>query len=165
MALDHLSMGRYKLPAEVKEKRGTSRKCREEQSGGWDAIVTLESVKVPKDIKGEAAKIYKERVQMLFAMGILQHIDVDALRLYSNAVASAIKLQAAIDKEGYTVIERDEDGNLCKVSVNPLVKVLKDAVNTANTIGSQFGWSPLARMRLQAMANPKKETDNFSEFD
>lgn len=102
---------------------------------------------------------------MLFAMGILQHIDVDALRLYSNAVASAIKLQAAIDKEGYTVIERDEDGNLCKVSVNPLVKVLKDAVNTANTIGSQFGWSPLARMRLQAMANPKKETDNFSEFD
>ena len=62
-------------------------------------------------------------------------------------------------------MEKDEDGNLCKVSVNPLVKVLKDTVNTANMIGSQFGWSPLSRMRLRSMVAEEKKKDDFSEFD
>lgn len=155
-------MGRYKLPAEVKALRGTTRKDRDNSSGGWeDVVVSLDQVAVPKDLKGEAAKIYKERVRMLFAMGMLQPIDVDALRLYANAVAGSIKLQAAIDKEGYTVLEKDEDGNLCKVSVNPLVKVLKDTINTANMIGSQFGWSPLSRMRLRSMVAGDKKEDDF----
>lgn len=156
-------MGRYKLPKEVKELRGTTRKSRENVSGGW-----LESassgVVVPADLKGDAAKIYKERVAMLFAMGLLQPIDVDALRLYSCAMASAIKIQKELDKEGFTLLERDENGQLCKVSVNPLAKVLKDMINTANTIGSQFGWSPVSRMRLQAIAKGDEKKDDFNDI-
>lgn len=156
-------MGRYKLPKEVKDLRGTTRKSRENTSGGW-----LESassgVVVPSDLKGDAAKIYKERVAMLFAMGLLQPIDVDALRLYSSAMASAIKIQKELDKDGFTVIERDEDGQLCKVSVNPLAKVLKDMITTVNTIGSQFGWSPISRMRLQAIAKDDDKNDDFNDM-
>ena len=156
-------MGRYKLPKEVKELRGTTRKSRENVSGGW-----LESassgVVVPADLKGDAAKIYTERVAMLFAMGLLQPIDVDALRLYSCAMASAIKIQKELDKEGFTLLERDENGQLCKVSVNPLAKVLKDMINTANTIGSQFGWSPVSRMRLQAIAKGDEKKDDFNDI-
>lgn len=151
-------MGRYKLPKEVKDLRGTTRKSRENTSGGW-----LESassgVVVPSDLKGDAAKIYKERVAMLFAMGLLQPIDVDALRLYSSAMASAIKIQKELDKEGFTVIERDG-----KVSVNPLAKVLKDMITTVNTIGSQFGWSPISRMRLQAIAKDDEKKDDFNDM-
>lgn len=154
-------MGRYKLPAEVKALRGTTRKHREETSGGW--LETASSgVTVPSDLKGDAAKIYKERVTMLYAMKLLQPIDVDALRLYSNAMASAIKIQKELDKEGFTVIESDKDGRLCKVSVNPLAKVLKDMINTVNTIGSQFGWSPVSRMRLQAIAKEDEDPDDFN---
>ena len=153
-------MGRYKLPKEVKDLRGTKRKCRENESGAWIEQASSEVV-VPADLKGDAAKIYKERVVMLYAMKLLQPIDVDALRLYSCAMASAIKLQKELDKEGFTVIERDEDGQLCKVSVNPLAKVLKDMINTANTIGSQFGWSPVSRMRLQAIGKEEEKKDDF----
>lgn len=154
-------MGRYKLPKEVKELRGTKRKSRENESGAWLEKASS-NVTVPADLKGDAAKIYKERVVMLYAMGLLQPIDVDALRLYSCAIASAIKVQKEIDKDGFTVIEKDEDGQLCKVSVNPLVKVLKDMVNTANAIGSQFGWSPVSRMRLQSIAKEDEKKDDFN---
>lgn len=154
-------MGRYKLPKEVKELRGTKRKSRENESGAWLEQASS-NVTVPADLKGDAAKIYKERVAMLYAMRLLQPIDIDALRLYSCAMASAIKLQREIDKEGFTVIEKDEDGQLCKVSVNPLVKVLKDMINTANTIGSQFGWSPISRMRLQSIVKEEEKKDDFN---
>lgn len=154
-------MGRYKLPKEVKELRGTKRKSRENESGAWLEQASS-NVTVPADLKGDAAKIYKERVAMLYAMRLLQPIDIDALRLYSCAMASAIKLQREIDKEGFTVIEKDEDGQLCKVSINPLVKVLKDMINTANTIGSQFGWSPVSRMRLQSIVKEEEKKDDFN---
>lgn len=154
-------MGRYKLPKEVKELRGTKRKSRENESGAWLEQASS-NVTVPADLKGDAAKIYKERVAILYAMRLLQPIDIDALRLYSCAMASAIKLQREIDKEGFTVIEKDEDGQLCKVSVNPLVKVLKDMINTANTIGSQFGWSPISRMRLQSIVKEEEKKDDFN---
>lgn len=160
-------MGRSKLPAKVKELRGTKRKDRPQDDGDWSAtaVVSLESVNAPKGMSSEAKKIYKERVQMLFAMKLLQPVDVDALTLYSNAMATALKVQKALDEEGYTIVEKDEDGNVCRVVPNPLTKVLKEAITTVNMFGSQFGFSPLSRMKLKAMANPEKEKDNFSEFD
>ena len=97
-------MGRYKLPKEVKELRGTKRKSRENESGAWLEKASS-NVTVPADLKGDAAKIYKERVVMLYAMGLLQPIDVDALRLYSCAMASAIKVQKEIDKDGFTSVK------------------------------------------------------------
>ena len=156
-------MGRYSLPKETKNLRGTARKSREVHSDAW-LQEAASGVSVPKDLKGDAAKIYKERVAMLYAMKLLQPIDVDALRLYSSAMASAIKIQKELDKEGFTVLERDEDGQLCKVSVNPLAKVLKDMINTVNAIGSQFGWSPVSRMKLQAMAKAEEKKDDFNEL-
>lgn len=102
---------------------------------------------------------------MLFAMKLLQPVDVDALTLYSNAMATALKVQKALDEEGFTIVEKDEDGNICRVVPNPLTKVLKEAITTVNMFGSQFGFSPLSRMKLKAMANHEKEKDNFSEFD
>lgn len=159
-------MGRSKLPARVKELRGTKRKNRPQDDGDWSAtaVVSLEAVNAPKGMNPEARKIYKERVQMLFAMNLLQPIDVDALTLYSNAMATAIKVQKALDEEGFTIVEKDEDGNLCKVVPNPLTKVLKEAITTVNMFGSQFGFSPLSRMRLKAMANPEEKKNDFSEF-
>lgn len=160
-------MGRSKLPVKVKELRGTKRKDRPQEDGDWEStkVVSLESVITPKEMSAEAKKIYRDRVKMVFAMGLLQPIDVDALRIYANAMATAIKVQSALDKEGFTVIEKDEDGNICRVVPNPLTKILKDAINTVNMFGSQFGFSPLSRMRLHQLSPNKKNEDDFSEFD
>lgn len=159
-------MGRSKLPEQVKKLRGTSRKDREVDSSSFDTeiVKTLEEVNAPTHLSPAAKKIYKEVVQRLFAMKMLLPVDEYALSLYASAMATAIKVQKELDKEGYLITVKDENGDLCKVMVNPMVKVLKDAVNTANAIGSQFGWSPVSRIRLAAMASGKdKDKDDFED--
>lgn len=156
-------MGRNKTPDALKKLRGTTRKDRNADIGDESAIiaVSLAQVIVPKHLTAEAKKIYKECVQQLFSLGMLSPIDAPALELYANAIATARKMQQTLDKEGYLVLEKDEDGVLCKVSANPAQKILKDAVATANTIGAQFGWSPAARLKMRT---PTKE-DKKNEFD
>lgn len=160
-------MGRSKLPEKTKQMRGTQRKCRVVDDSAFDntIVVSLSDVKVPSRLSPEARKVYKTVVTQLFAMKILQPVDEPALCIFANAIATINKMQAELDKEGYVTYIKDEDGNVSGVTVNPMQKVLKDAINTANTIGSQFGWSPVARMRLVSMlANKDKKKNDFTDF-
>lgn len=160
-------MGRHKLPEQTKALRATKRKDREVDESQFDAtiVTSLESVKVPKHLKGLAAQIYKERITQLFSMKMLQPIDVDALSLYATSMATAIKMQKQLDEDGHVTYVKDEDGNITSVAVNPMFKVLKDSILMANMIGSQFGWSPVSRLKLLAIAQGKTEEKNdFDEF-
>lgn len=166
MELIHLNMARSKLPEQVKKLRGTSRKCREVKEVTYDdsVIVSIDDVKVPSHLGADAKKIYRETITRLVSMKMLLPIDEHALCLYANAMATAIKMQRELDKEGYLLTIKDELGDMYKVQVNPMVKVLKDAVNTANAIGSQFGWSPVSRIKLAAIAAMGKE-DKKDDFN
>lgn len=160
-------MGRSKLPSEVKNIRGTRRKDREVDTSVFDdaTVTELTSVTAPKHLNAEAKRIFKILVRQLFAMKMLHPIDETAICIYCNAVVTIQKMQEALDKDGYVVVEKDEFGAMCKVSVNPAQKVLKDAINVANTIGSQFGWSPTARIKLVAMlANNDEKKDDFGDL-
>lgn len=159
-------MGRYKLPEKVKNIRGTKRKDREVKEEVFDdsAVVSLQEVNIPSHLNAEAKKVYKAVVTQLFALRLLQPIDTTALCIFANAVVTINKMQKTLDKEGYVTYIKDEDGNITGVQVNPMQKVLKDAINTANTIGAQFGWSPAARIRLIALVDkdtPKNEFDGM----
>ena len=159
-------MGRSKLPIQVKKLRGTTRKCRD--SGHEDSetrIVQLQSVKVPQHLNREAAKIYKEVVKQLFLMEMLEPIDTQALAMYASNYALAVKMQSTLDKDGCTIVEKDESGDVYRVSVNPAFKVMRDAIAIVNTIGSQFGWSPVSRMKLRAIAARDKKKNEFEEYE
>lgn len=160
-------MGRLKLPSKVKDLRGTKRKHREVDESAYKnpVIVSLEEVNVPSHLNATAKKVYREVMQQLFAMQMLQPIDQHALCVFANAIATAHAMQKALDKEGYVTDIRDKDGNITGVTVNPKQKVLKDALSMANTIGVQFGWSPSARIKLLAMLNNnKEEKDDFKDL-
>lgn len=160
-------MGRSKLPAQVKSIRGTTRKDRDKGKELSPATVVMspEDVKVPTHLNADAKKVYKDMVSQLVAMKMLQPIDTTALCIYANAIVTIAKMQQELDKEGYVTYIKDEDGNITGVSVNPMQKVMKDAINIANTIGSQFGWSPVARMKLVAMLSQKgEEKDDFAKM-
>lgn len=152
-------MGRSKLPDQVKAKRGTLRPCRAQKA--IDAPeVSLVDVKVPAHLKGEAKKIYELKVRQCFALGILAEIDVDALALYAWEYAELVALQQRLKKEDYVVEEMTKNGTTTKV--NPLAKVVQAKLATVNAIGSQFGWSPLSRMRLAAIAKEEEKKDDFN---
>lgn len=155
-------MGRPPLPDTIKEKRGTFRKSRQRPTIETPAVQLID-VKAPARLKGEAKKIYERVVRQCFANGILADIDADALSLYAWELAELIELQKRLKNEDYVVEEMTKNGTTVKL--NPLVKVVQTKMAAVNAIGTQFGWSPLSRMRLKAMANPEKEKDNFSEFD
>lgn len=160
-------MARPKLPEKTKQMRGTQRKCRAVDDGAFDSTlaVSLDDVKAPSHLSADAKKVYKTVVAQLFAMNLLQPVDQPALCMFANAIATVYKMQQALDEDGYVVDAYNKDGDVIGKMVNPAQKIMKDAINTANTIGSQFGWSPQARMRLVAMLSQKEEKkDDFNQM-
>lgn len=153
-------MGRPKLPDQVKAKRGTLRPCRAQ--GTVATKVSLLDVKAPVHLKGEAKKVYELKVRQCFAMGILAEIDADALALYAWEYAELIALQRRLKNEDYVIEETTKNGTTIKI--NPLAKIVQAKLATVNAIGSQFGWSPVSRMRLQAIAKGEDKKDDFSEL-
>lgn len=160
-------MGRYKLPPQIKSIRGTKRKCRDKEIelSPSTVIMSPQDVKVPAHLSAEAKKVYKEVVSQLVSMKMLQPIDSTALCIYANSIVTIAKMQKELDKEGYVTYIKDDDGTITGITVNPMQKVMKDAINVANTIGSQFGWSPVSRIRLAAMAlGPQEKKNDFADY-
>lgn len=155
-------MGRPPLPDKVKEKRGTLRKSRQRESIDTPAV-TLLDVKAPAHLKGESKKIYERLVRQCFAMNILAEIDVDALAIYAFEYAELITLQQQLKREGYTIEQETKSGTV--TVANPLDRIVTKKIATVNAIGSQFGWSPVSRLKLLAIAQGKTEEKNdFDEF-
>lgn len=154
-------MGRPKLPDQVKAKRGTLRPCRAQ--GAVATEVSLLDVQAPAHLKGEAKKVYELKVRQCFAMGILAEIDADALALYAWEYAELIALQRRLKNEDYVIEETTKNGTTTKI--NPLAKIVQAKLATVNALGSQFGWSPVSRMRLQAIAKGEDKKDDFSEYE
>lgn len=125
-------------------------------------VQSLVDVKIPSHLTGEAKKIYTQKIQQLFAMGYLEEIDVDALTLYAWEYAELIKCQRQLQKEGYIVEEETKNGPTLKE--HPLHKVVMKKLAAVNALGSQFGWSPVSRVRLHAIASGKGEKNDFEDF-
>jgi P27 family predicted phage terminase small subunit len=50
--------------------------------------------------------------------------------------------------------------------LNPWLKIQKEAIAQASAIAQQFGLTPVSRMKIAQMLQPKKEEeDPFSEFE
>lgn len=106
--------------------------------------------------------MYTRLVSQLFAMGYLAEIDVDALSLYAYEYSELIKLQRQLQKEGYVVEEETKSGTTLKE--HPLHKVVMKKLAAVNALGSQFGWSPVSRVRLHSIAAGKEEKNDFEDF-
>ena len=154
-------MGRPPLPSKVKSLRATSRKCREVADNS-PVVTSLVDIKTPVHLTGEAKKVYTRLVSQLFNMGYLAEIDVDALSLYAWEYSELIKLQRQLQIEGYINEEETKMGTTMKE--HPLHKVVMKKLAAVNALGSQFGWSPVSRVRLHAIASGKEDKNDFSEY-
>ena len=138
------------------------RKSRQRESIDTPAV-TLLDVEAPAHLKGESKKIFERLVRQCFAMNILAEIDVDALAIYAFEYAELITLQQQLKREGYTIEQMTKSGIV--TVANPLDRIVTKKIATVNAIGSQFGWSPVSRLKLLAIAQGKTEEKNdFDEF-
>lgn len=155
-------MGRRPLPQKIKDNRGTARRCRKYEEVGT-TVTSLVDVRVPSHLKGVAKKIYEEKVKQCFALGILQEIDEHALTIYSYEYSELIQLQKQLVKEGYVYEVMTKMGT--EIKPNPLERIVARKIAIVNTLGSQFGWSPVSRMKLRAIAAGDKEKNEFEEYE
>jgi phage terminase small subunit len=50
------------------------------------------------------------------------------------------------------------------LKTHPLHKVVMQKLAAVNAIGSQFGWSPVTRIRLRTLATPDEKKNDFTDF-
>ena len=95
-------------------------------------------------------------------MGILAEVDVMALELYAFEYAELVRLQEQLLKEGYTIEEETKFGTVKKT--NPLEKIVHRKLAVVNALGSQFGFTPLSRMRLHQLTTEDNQKDDFVDL-
>ena len=154
-------MGRPKIPDSLKVIRGTDQPVR--MSGESDVPV-LEKVKAPTFLTGDAKKIFEGVAARLCACRILTEFDIEQLAMYAINMGRALEAEKKMKKEGAVIKVQTKMGSMQLVS--PWFKVQKDSISAASAIAQQFGLTPVSRMRIAQMLQPKKEEeDPFSEFE
>ena len=154
-------MGRPKIPDSLKVIRGTDQPVR--MSGSSDVPV-LEKVKAPTFLTGDAKKIFEGVAARLCACRILTEFEIEQLAMYAINMGRALEAERKMKKEGAVIEVQTKMGSMQLVS--PWFKVQKECLSAASSIAQQFGLTPVSRMRVAQMLQPKqKEEDPFAEFE
>lgn len=107
----------------------------------------------PPDFDEEHTEKWNQVCGLLFDADILAKADVDAVRLYVEAVIMAKRSWKDLQTEGY-VLEGKK---------NPAHLIYAEATKTARALFDQFGFTPRARMGMKV--EPKKEkTDPVADL-
>lgn len=154
-------MGRPKIPDSLKVIRGTDQPVR--MSGESDVPV-LTDVKAPKFLTGDAKKIFEQTAGRLCACRVLTELDIEQLAMYAINMGRALEAETKMKKEGTVVSVQTKQGKMQMVS--PWFKIQKECLSAASSIAQQFGLTPVSRMRVAQMLQPKqKDEDPFAEFE
>lgn len=156
-------MGRNALPEELKELRGTAKKCRKPAASQKTGVCKpLTKVTAPAWLNAEARKIFNETAKMLIAWKVLTKLDVNLLAAYATAYANLMKADRDIAESGYLHISLGKNG--VEVKLHPAAKMFKDSLDSINKLGAQFGLSPISRRGIMP-ADPTQNGDNRKDED
>lgn len=159
--------GRKPLPDEVKKLRGTDRKNRSRPAAKadivdqWSSIASTRGVRVLQTRR--AREIFKTKCNQTIALRILSQADLDQLAIYANNLDKLYSLMQDLHAEGDTVtlykVIYHENGVTEKVPsklvTNPKWKIYFNLIDTINKIGSEFGFTPVARQKIQVPEEPQ----------
>ena len=159
--------GRKPLPEELKILRGTDRKDRKRSSSKgipideWASISSTRGIKVLQSARAKA--IFKAKCNQLISLRILSEADLDQLSFYSYNLDKLYSLMVDLRNESdmitlYRVIYRangDAEKIPSKTVINPKWKLYFSLIDTINKVGSEFGFTPVARQKLKLPEEPK----------
>ncbi len=140
--------------------RGTAQPCRLDGQVVANALVEIPKVK----LKGTAKKIFEYTSLELISLGVLETVSVDLLVAYAREMALYHDLTMELDKAQDYIIDVVTKFGIQK-QVNPKRKIAESALSNAKTIANEFGFTPISKNRLSGLITPKKNTDDFDEFE
>ncbi len=172
-----MGKGKHRLPTKVKELRGTLRPSR--LIPNEMAMVLVQGVpEPPENLPDRAKQEYYIITQALHDIGLLAGVDITALLIYCNEVATycaedeevgrtiehieitkdgiEVEKELTISNAGIYFV-KDRDGNRVPRK-HPAIDVRNNALKNLISIGSMFGVTPAARTKISM---PAKEKDDL----
>lgn len=156
--------GRPKKPNELKSLQGTSRKDRVTESLEvikFESITQLKAINVKGLESAMSRKIFNEKANQLIANKMLAPQDIDQLIVYANAMALIMDCSKKLKKGLFNEVF-DDFGKVKGYIPNPYLKLFKEMSEIVIRLGSEFGFSPLSRMKFKL--EPEKEIDSFQKL-
>lgn len=149
-----MTKGRKALPDAVKKLRGTDEKRRMRGEGMIvPKVVELDNIFETQSFLGllssRSKSIFLERCNQLLALRILTKQDLDQLSIYSDALDKFYICVEELAKGMFQEVY-DDQGKVVRFVSNPYLKLYKDLVVIINRIGSDFGFSPVSRQKINA---------------
>lgn len=108
---------------------------------------------IPQDIEPEAKEYMKSVCNMLTENGVMEDVDKAALTMLARNYSMFIKANKQLEKDGLTVTS--DRGNIAQ---HPLVKVARDAQNSAVKLMEKFGLTVKDRSRLPGLSEGSDES-------
>lgn len=151
--------GRKSLPDAVKQLHGTDQPCRMSDGLSVDPI-TDPFLKLPKKtpLKSKRAKgIFIEKANQLIAMRILTAFDIEQLSIYAYSLDQVYTCMEKLAEQGNFHEVFDDNGKVLRYVQNPYLKLLKEMIEIVNRTGSDFGFSPISRQRINQKEHEEKD--------
>lgn len=145
------------VPTAEKEKRGTSRKDRDEGRVENTAIPLKSIPKPPANFDEIHRKKWVDICSRVFELGILTAQDYDALASYVKHWVIAETAWKDVLENGQTLWIETANGQ--KPITNPSLTQFNEAENNMKRLYSEFGLTPRARMGIRTSPSKKDETD------
>ena len=129
-----------KLPTAIKKARGTLQPCRTLNEP--DAL-SIEDIEPPCDFDNVELATWNAVISELIESRVLGRQDLRALESYCISYALMKEARFHIQEDGITIVQAN--GNTVK---NPATTVLNEAITRLNSIGGEFGLTPVSRSRV-----------------
>lgn len=145
-------MGRKKLPASTKKRRGTYRKDRDAEPAKFDLSIPP----IPKGLRPEVVAEWKRLAPLLSKAGLLTEVDWLAWTLGMHAYNTWIQVSEELTETEMVVWS--EKGAPYQ---HPLVGIASKAWQSVLKFCREFGLTPSARSGLRIPGDPPDEEDEF----
>lgn len=150
---------RYKALATIKGHR-----TNEERAARADAEANLFKYPAltstpPTWLDGLAVQEWNRITPLIQKEIPISELDVAALASYCQAYSDVQQAQAAIDKDGLTVLT-----SVGSVKANPAVKVKRDATAQLMKLSDALGLTVYSRIKMQLKGDDTKAADPFQKL-
>ena len=155
-----MAKGRKPVHPKIHYLKGNYRRDRHGEIEPMQGLVIADDLEPPTFLGEREQVVWTRIVPQLAALGILADIDVYLIAAYCTQVVSMERANQAIEENEGEYIEH-ENGTIVK---HPAVQVRRQAIETLNKIGSEFGLSPMSRVRVQQAIPPNSQKPKASSL-
>jgi P27 family predicted phage terminase small subunit len=121
-----------------------------------------DGIQPPAWLTGDALAKWSELFPILQAVGLITRADVGPLARYCDTWAWWRRCRDVIDRDGDTVVVRDDAGNVKWSQQRPEVGIVSKLAQQMHRLEAEFGLTPAARSAIQVSTEtPRDELDEF----